>query len=101
MVTKIKLNRRKNAFFYFKYAFKDGWTALLNASKNGNAALVKLLLTHKAPIEDRDCGGFTPLMWACYKNNLETVKVLLNHGANPNVQCKVKQLNIIILFEFI
>lgn len=101
MVTKIKLNRRKNAFFYFKYAFKDGWTALLNASKNGNAALVKLLLAHKAPIEDRDCGGFTPLMWACYKNNLETVKVLLNHGANPNVQCKVKQLNIIILFEFI
>lgn len=76
----------------------DSWTPLLNAAKNGNSRIVCLLLENKALVDDRDCGGFTALMWACYKNYLDVVKVLLKYDANPNSQCKVR--NILLQFYF-
>ena len=30
-------------------------------------------------------GGWTALMWACYKGRTEVVELLLSHGANPSV----------------
>lgn len=66
----------------------DGWTPLLNASREGNLELVEKLVSKEALIEARDCGGFTPLMWACYKNRLDVVRTLLKKGANVNAQCK-------------
>lgn len=30
-------------------------------------------------------GGWTALMWACYKGRTEAVELLLSHGANPSV----------------
>jgi ankyrin repeat protein len=67
---------------------KDGWTPLLNASRNGNLALAELFLSRRARCEEKDSGGFSPLMWACYKNQLQLVRLLLRHGADPNTRCK-------------
>lgn len=36
---------------------------------------------HPAPFQ----GGWTALMWACYKGRTDVVELLLSHGANPNV----------------
>jgi ankyrin repeat protein len=67
----------------------------LNAAKDGNADLVEILIDNKAFIECRDMGGFTPLMWACYKNKLSCAKLLIENGANVNAQCKVNFINIL------
>ena len=31
-------------------------------------------------------GGWTALMWSCYKGRSEAVEILLENGANPNVK---------------
>lgn len=48
----------------------DGWTALLNAAKNGHREVVKLLLDAGATVDQTDLMGWSPLMWAAYKNRL-------------------------------
>jgi len=40
-----------NCFFFIK----DNWTALLNASQNGNLDIVRVLVEHDAQIEHCDC----------------------------------------------
>lgn len=50
----------------------DGWNALLNAAHQGHAAVVRVLLdVGKASIDQPDYMGWTPLMWACYKDRYE------------------------------
>lgn len=68
---------------------KDSWTPLLNAAKNGNLELVRAFVLKRAHLEDRDPGGFTPLIWAAYKNHLSCVSHLLKAGADANAKCKV------------
>ena len=34
-------------------------------------------------------GGWTALMWGCYKGRTEVVRILLEAGANPNVKGEV------------
>ncbi|OAL36633.1 hypothetical protein AYO20_03965 [Fonsecaea nubica] len=71
-----------------------GETALLSAAKWGMDEVVKHLLNapHNADIETQRQGagrsyvkGFTPLMLAVYNGRLNTVKLLLNRGANRDV----------------
>ena len=62
----------------------------MNAAHNGSYLLTDLLLSKKANVEVKDCGGFTPLIWACYKNHPEVIKLLIQNGADPNAQCKVR-----------
>lgn len=50
-------------------ADNDGWTALLNASHEGHAECVSILLKAGASVDVCDLMGWTPLMWACYKNH--------------------------------
>lgn len=51
-------------------------------------------------------GGWTALMWACYKGRTEVARVLLEHGANCNVKgevcCKFERykLNVILCMLF-
>ncbi|VTJ92030.1 Hypothetical predicted protein, partial [Marmota monax] len=47
--------------------------------------IVEELLKCGVNLEHRDMGGWTALMWACYKGRTEVVELLLSHGANPNV----------------
>jgi ankyrin repeat protein len=60
---------------------------LYNAVLRGNAAMVKLLLDHGAPV---DVGGnkqgaySTPLQQAAHKGDVEIVRLLLQAGAKPD-----------------
>jgi ankyrin repeat protein len=47
-------------------------------------AVAKLLSNHDQPFDDADDQGFTPLLWASREGMVEIVKLLLEHGANPN-----------------
>lgn len=62
-------------------------TALIYASKTGNAKIVKLLLSHKDIDVDavNDCGG-TALMYACSNGDIKVVKSLLDSKASINIK---------------
>src|SRR6266567_2629961 len=65
-------------------AVGDG-SGLFQAIRNGDVAFVKAHLT-KAEIEVRDGRGATPLMHAAAFGNLETLKALLDAGADVNAR---------------
>lgn len=46
---------------------------------------IELLLKAKADVNKKNEFGKTPLMMAAHMNRPDTVKLLLNHGANPNL----------------
>lgn len=63
----------------------DGVTALhLAASSGGHVALVRLLLTHHAPVRAQSAKKQTPLCLAAQKGYVRIVRLLLQHGADPN-----------------
>lgn len=45
----------------------DSWTAMHFAARNGHAGPLRALIEHGAPMEHRDMGGWTPLLWASYR----------------------------------
>ena len=53
------------------------------ASYHGHAALVKLLLLHKADPNTVNDRGQSPLAGAVFKNEAEVVEALLEGGADP------------------
>lgn len=57
----------------------NGISPLLQACKNKNNDVIKVLLEYGAP-QDPDDNGDTPLHWSC-RYNIEAVKLLLNYGA--------------------
>lgn len=79
----------------------DNWTALHCAARAGHtdiclqlidAASVANASTHTGAtvaaanvLEQRDMGGWTPLMWAAYKGHVQTLGALLERGADVNV----------------
>lgn len=64
--------------------------ALIEACKKENYQLVyKLLEEKKIPLDLldlQDHEGKTALFWACVRCNISLVELLLQHGANPNIQ---------------
>lgn len=65
----------------------DGVTALMLASENGYAKVVRLLLEAGADINAAKFDGATALMLASQIGNTEVVRILLNHGAKVNAAC--------------
>jgi uncharacterized protein len=80
-----------------------GWTPLLTATNNRHYALAIYLVEHGADVNKANKGGWTPLYLATDNRNieggdfpvhkpdldhLEYIKVLLNHGADPNARVK-------------
>jgi ankyrin repeat protein len=65
--------------------FGEDGGALFRAIRSGDLATVKVHLS-KAEIEARDARGATPLMHAAAFGNLETMKVLLDAGADVNAR---------------
>ena len=61
-------------------------TPLHEASGQGNAGMVQLLLSHGADPRLEASGGFTALHFAAWHNHWEAIKTLLDHGANPNLR---------------
>jgi hypothetical protein len=60
----------------------DGQTPLMEAA-SFCCKSVKPLLEAGANIEDEDNAGFTPLIHACINQEKESIKILLDAGANP------------------
>ena len=61
-----------------------GQTPVMFAAGEGNTEAVGMLVEFGADIRARSKAGFTPLLLAVRNNRYETVKFLLQHGANPN-----------------
>ena len=51
---------------------------------NGNQQILELLIQHNADVNQCDKNHSTPLHLAVYQNHINTVKTLLQHGANVN-----------------
>ena len=66
----------------------SGNSALHWACKFGNMQLVHLLLgRHRAPVNTRSRGGYTPLMTAAIYRQMDVYEALLNiYGANPDIR---------------
>jgi ankyrin repeat protein len=78
---------------------KFGWTPLLTATENRNYKLAEFLIENGADVNTANKDGWTPLYLATDNRNieggdypwpkpdmdhLEFIKLLLNHGADPN-----------------
>jgi ankyrin repeat protein len=89
-------------------ATEYGWTPLLVATNNRNYKLGAFLLEHGADPNIANKGGWTPLYLATDNRNieggdypvpkpdmdhLEFIKLLLNKGADPNMQVKENTLS--------
>lgn len=63
------------------------------AAMFGTPGLVKMLCNAGARHDLRDkWDGFTPLMSAVAKNKLRATKVLLDHGADPEIEVRSSPL---------
>lgn len=65
---------------------KPGWAPLHYAATNGHLAIMSLLLEHHAYIDAESPNGTTPLMMAAHYGSPESVKLLLEAGADPAIK---------------
>jgi len=73
-------------FFIVVFVHLDGFTQdIYDACRKGNVELIKQLSkVNPDTINTPNKSGYTPLIIAGYRNQLEAVKVLLDLGANVN-----------------
>lgn len=65
-----------------------GRTPLMLLAKCGAVQAVEFLLHQKAAVNVRSwCLGYTALTFAAADGHTEVVRMLLKHGANPNISC--------------
>lgn len=62
---------------------------LLDASRDGQLSIVKMLLDAGADVNALNKYGDTPLLWASYNGHNEVVKLLLIAGADANIKNKM------------
>jgi len=58
--------------------------ALVNACKNNQMSVIRLLTKKKVNLNYRDDWGKTPLVYVSLKGNLDAVKHLINAGADAD-----------------
>jgi ankyrin repeat protein len=67
-----------------------------SAAKKGDLAAVKdLIKTYPQLINSRDLDGKTPLHFAAENNHLEIAHLLIDNGADANVVCKYKSIQLL------
>jgi ankyrin repeat protein len=74
------------------------------AVKQGNLRILRNLLTNKElrnQLDTKNPSGFTVLHLATKIGNFETVKLLIQHGANPNVKVRIMKKIVNIYFRII
>lgn len=59
-----------------------GMSMLILAVNNQDFATIKLLITHKVNIDERDWFNSTALMYAAHSGNLDIIKCLIKNGAD-------------------
>ena len=57
------------------------------AAKAGDVKIVVALLDHGVPVDAKDAGGWTALMWAATHGRGEVVKALLERSADMEARC--------------
>lgn len=65
---------------------KPGWAPLHYAATGGHTRTVQLLLDAHAYIDASSPNGTTPLMMSAQYGNIETVRLLLQSGADPTIR---------------
>ena len=60
--------------------------SIYDAARNNQSAVVSQFLDHKGDPNQRDERGHSLLILAAYNGSLETVDLLLKHGADPQMQ---------------
>jgi ankyrin repeat protein len=64
-----------------------GWTPLMRAGFENRTSVVKLLLQHdRVDINRRGENGLTALHLAATQGHVEIVRLLVEHGADPNIK---------------
>lgn len=65
----------------------DGHTLLHYAAKGNNTFIIDDLISQGVPIEKKTYhDGYTPLWIAVREGNIEAVKILFSHGADPSIE---------------
>jgi len=67
----------------------DEMTALKNAAKNCSPEVVARLIEAGAPVDGPPGTRQTALVLAARANNVDNLKVLIQHGADPSQKCKL------------
>jgi ankyrin repeat protein len=70
-------------------------TALHFAAMSGELEVLEYLIGKKANIETKDARGLTPLKNAALRDLFDVVKILADHGADINTNCKEFGMNAI------
>ncbi|WP_019141013.1 ankyrin repeat domain-containing protein [Noviherbaspirillum massiliense] len=65
---------------------RPGWTALHYAAASGSDGIVQLLLKNSAYINAESPNKTTPIMMAAYMGHIQTVKLLLDAGADATLK---------------
>jgi ankyrin repeat protein len=65
-----------------------GWTALIHATGNNHADMLKLLIDNGADVNAKDKDGRTALLTAATWNYINIAKMLIDNGANINAKDK-------------
>ena len=68
---------------------KPGWTPLHYAASKGHIEMMRLLIESSAYLDAESPNGTTPLMMAAYYGTPQSVKLLLEEGADPLLKNKL------------
>jgi ankyrin repeat protein len=70
----------------------DGFPPLidiLDVDRDDKIDVMRLLLHYGARVDQRGINDWTPLHYAVVRGNLEAVKLLLEHGADPQARTRI------------
>ncbi len=59
---------------------------LIKAASRGDIETAQKLVKNGANINKKDRSGYTPLMWAIYSHQVETVKAFIQMGADIEIK---------------
>jgi len=60
--------------------------AALSTNREDRCAMVELLLSFGADVQQRGVNDYTPLHYAAAKNDIRMIELLLSHGADPTAK---------------